>query len=127
VDLESLRAGIVRVDSFALPFDVEQAREFVHAVVRSPGCASQAVATGAEGICGMRSASDAVRELSKAWVARGLGLSASKLHFLRGCKIPRLLSASGFIDVDLSLSHHGRFVAFAGLWLRDHRRLEGAS
>ena len=127
VDLDSLRVGTVWVDSLALPFSAEQAEEFVHVVVRSPGCARAAVATGAEGICGMRSASEVVRELAKTWVACGLGLSASKLHFLRGCKIPRLLSASGIVDVDLSLSHHGRFVAFAGLWLREHRCFWGVS
>lgn len=55
----------------------------------------------------------AVRELVAATLARALGLEPRRLAILREGRLPRLLYGRDWFPAVLSLSHHGRFAAFA--------------
>ena len=55
----------------------------------------------------------AARALAIATVAPLLGVAANDLAVESAGRVPRLAGAPGGFAVDLSLSHHGRFVAFA--------------
>lgn len=48
-------------------------------------------------------------------IAARLGVAADELCILRHGRIPRLHLRGRLLPIDLSLSHHGRFVAFAAL------------
>jgi len=118
VVLDSIERGSVQAASFRLPFRAQQATEFVHVVVKDPNCPAERIASQVEPVGHAVSPSAFVRQLARTFVAQRLGLEASKLDFLRASKIPRLVHASGPVEVDLSLSHHGRFAAFASAGLR---------
>jgi phosphopantetheinyl transferase len=60
-------------------------------------------------------ASRRARELAVETVARALGVAASRLAIVREGRLPRLLDRGRALAASLSLSHHGRFVAFACL------------
>lgn len=55
----------------------------------------------------------AVRAFTIAQLARRLGVAAAALSIEREERIPRLVLRGRPADADLSLSHHGRLVAFA--------------
>jgi len=57
----------------------------------------------------------AVRRLASTAVADRLGVSADALYIGRQDRIPRLQLRGVPLPIDLSLSHHGRFVGFAAL------------
>lgn len=69
----------------------------------------------------------AVRALAIATVAPLLGRDPQDLVVARDGRIPRLHDASGALPYDLSLSHHGRFVAFACVLPRAHVVAEASS
>jgi hypothetical protein len=48
-------------------------------------------------------------------VAPRLGVAADELRIVRQERIPRLQRRGAPLPIELSLSHHGRFVAFAAL------------
>lgn len=54
-----------------------------------------------------------VRQLAVARLSHRLGVAREALHIEREGRIPRLWIGDNPANVDLSLSHHGRFVAFA--------------
>jgi phosphopantetheinyl transferase (holo-ACP synthase) len=56
---------------------------------------------------------DLVRALAITTLAPLLAPAPAILSIVRDGRIPRLYDAHGPLDADLSLSHHGRFVAFA--------------
>lgn len=67
-----------------------------------------AEATGAE-----QDASQAVRALARQAAAAELGCHPEELAILREGRRPRLRRRGGLPELDLSLSHHGRFLAAA--------------
>ena len=108
------RAGRVRVDAGGRTICVEVAAgaSCLHAVARAPEdthplcCGVAALATpGTE--------SDRVRRFAVETIARAFGLAASDLAIRRDGRIPVLCWRGRPSDAELSLSHHGRFVAFA--------------
>jgi len=125
VVLDSIERGSVQAASFRLPFQAQQASEFVHVVVKDPNCPAEQIASRVEPIGHAASPSVFVRQLAKTFVSQRLGLDASQLDFLHASKIPRLVCASGPVEVALSLSHHGRFAAFASAGLRGCGALRG--
>jgi phosphopantetheinyl transferase (holo-ACP synthase) len=111
------RAGVSRATVVAgtRRFDVDlvmNARH-VHAVARgtadSPGPLCTAVAPLPAGA----TPSDAVRQLVVATLAPILGVTCDALSIRRHGRIPELWLHGRRSAADLSLSHHGRFVAFA--------------
>ncbi|MEW6273198.1 MAG: 4'-phosphopantetheinyl transferase superfamily protein [Thermodesulfobacteriota bacterium] len=99
---------------FAVALDAD--RERVHAVAAiEPGDASGARLAGCERIPleTQRDPGRAVRALAIARVARLLGVAEAELAIVRDGRIPRLVRPGGAGVGDLSLAHHGRFVAFA--------------
>ncbi|MGH7898063.1 MAG: 4'-phosphopantetheinyl transferase family protein [Candidatus Binatia bacterium] len=56
----------------------------------------------------------AVRRLAIGALAPWLGVKVRDLTFIRDGRVPRLRWRGRLAPVDVSLSHHGRFVAFAG-------------
>jgi phosphopantetheinyl transferase (holo-ACP synthase) len=58
-------------------------------------------------------ASQEARRLARETGAAGLGCPAEQLEIAREGRRPRLLRRGGLTELDLSLSHHGRFVAAA--------------
>jgi len=73
--------------------------------------AVEAISRGAE--ASPELASRRVRELAVASVARALDLAASGLAVVREGRLPSLAYRGRMLDAALSLSHHGRFAAFA--------------
>jgi hypothetical protein len=57
----------------------------------------------------------AVRRLAIAALAPRLDVEPGELTIVRAGRVPRLWLRGRLAPVDLSLSHHGRFVAFAGM------------
>lgn len=57
--------------------------------------------------------SSAVRALARDAAAAQLGCAPGELEFSREGRVPRLLRRGGQPGLDLSLSHHGRFLAAA--------------
>jgi len=93
--------------------DVVVGAEHVHAVARPaedpPAATCSAVARVPERATG----SDAVRRLAIARLARRLGVAPEDLAIRRAGRVPTLWVRGRRSPADLSLSHHGRFVAFA--------------
>lgn len=97
------------------------ARRFLVAV-RETGAALHAVALPAQGAPGaLRAgvvrchgeAGSAARSLALRTAARMLGAPAAELEILREGRIPLLVRRGRPAGLSLSLSHHGRFAAFA--------------
>jgi phosphopantetheinyl transferase (holo-ACP synthase) len=78
-------------------------RALMHAVATLPAAASG----------GPACASAAVRALALDAVARHLGCAVSELAIVDAGRVPRVHRRGVPLDLDLSLSHHGRLVAFA--------------
>ena len=93
-----------------LALEVIVAGECLHAVATSDGA-------GAPVLAGVGTAgpgddpSEAARRLAAAAIGPALGLDPSGLRIAG--RPPEVWHRDGRLDVDLSLSHHGRFVAFA--------------
>jgi phosphopantetheinyl transferase len=106
--------GAVEHEGREIPVRVEADLECVHAIA----------ADAREGFARIRArvaelpAPDAdpsatVRALARADLAALLGAAPETLEFARRGRIPVLCVAGGEAPLDLSLSHHGRFVAWA--------------
>jgi phosphopantetheinyl transferase (holo-ACP synthase) len=94
---------------------LEVGDRYVHAIaadVRAPsGTVIAGVAQLAPGEATCPGA--AVRRLAIGRLAPHLGVAASGLGVVRDGRIPHLEHAGDQVAADLSLSHHGRFIAFA--------------
>jgi hypothetical protein len=114
VRLGSGLAGMVEHAGREFPVRVEADAERVHAIAsdardgfaRIRACVAELPAPGAN-------PSEAVRALARADLAELLGAPPAALEFARRGRIPVLRVAGGEAPLDLSLSHHGRFVAWA--------------
>jgi len=113
VHLES-GLGTVEHAGREIPVRVEADAERVHAIAtdgaggfaRIRACVAELPAPDAN-------PSEAVRALARADLAELLGAAPGTLEFARRGRIPVLRIAGGEAPLDLSLSHHGRFVAWA--------------
>lgn len=83
----------------------------VHAVASD--AVGPEIVTGLASRIGASDASDAVRRLAVRDVAARLGVLESELRIGRRGRIPTLSLRGSDRSLDLSLSHHGRYVAFA--------------
>ncbi len=129
VDLDATLRGVVRHPGGTLPVTVDEAQGRLHAIAsdEEPDGGEvllQVVAwDGGEALAGKALRARVRREL-----ATRLELPAEELEIDRVGRIPVVLAAGEPVDVDLSLSHHGGFVAFAadlrqgaGAWWREAR------
>jgi phosphopantetheinyl transferase len=107
-------AGTVAHEGRTIPVQVERDAERVHALACDRGetlprlHASVARYDGPAAGVGV-----AARELARERLAPLLGVAAERIEFERDGRIPVLLVDRRAAPFDLSLSHHGRFVAFA--------------
>jgi phosphopantetheinyl transferase (holo-ACP synthase) len=93
---------------------IDEAPGRVHAVAsekpwESHECLSRVITWDAEA----QLAGKAVRALARREIAAALDLPAEELEIEREGRIPVLSLGGRPLDVDLSLTHHGRFLAFA--------------
>lgn len=116
----------VRHDGVRFAVAITRNADFVHAVARGRSTSPEAVLTGVAAIDGFdgEDPSRAARALATEAVASRLGLTPSDLRIERAPRRPPVLLLDGAPAVrSLSLSHHGRFVAFAcGLLAPEKRR-----
>ena len=113
---------VVRNASRAFDVWLEETRDWVHAVAVAvprgrpgpsgpPGAAVETV-TGGSG-AGEACPGRRVREVARSLLASGLALLPGEITIRSMDRIPRALCPRRGVEVDLSLSHHGRFVACA--------------
>lgn len=112
-------SGAVRHDGDRFALRVVLGPDAVHAIAWDPAATGLLLADvarlgGVEPTPARLSA--AARALAIGAIARALGVAASRLAVVRTAGAPpRLLRDGGSSDTTLSLSHHGRLVAFACL------------
>lgn len=94
---------------------LEVGERYVHAIAADVVQAPGTVVAGVERIAlgGATCPGTAVRAFAIARLASHLGIATSELSVARDGRIPRLERGGDAVGADLSLSHHGRFVAFA--------------
>jgi phosphopantetheinyl transferase (holo-ACP synthase) len=106
--------GAVEHAGREIPVRVEADAERVHAIATDVrGAFARIRARVAELPEPGANPSAAVRALARADLAPLLGAAPEALEFARRGRIPVLRVAGGEAPLDLSLSHHGRFVAWA--------------
>lgn len=90
--------------------------QHVHAVALAAGFDHRGVVAGVQRIpesLRARDVSEATRRFAADSLARTLGRPIDSLAIVRDRRVPSLLLRGEIPPLDLSLSHHGRFVAFA--------------
>jgi phosphopantetheinyl transferase (holo-ACP synthase) len=118
VELDAELRGRVRHAGEAFPVQVTLRGDCIHAVATAPGGEPERTRSGVRGLAGDAACASErpgleARAFAITEIAARLATPADRLHFgLRG-RIPRLLDREGREVGDLSLSHHGRFVAYA--------------
>jgi len=93
--------------------DVVVGAEHVHAVARGASDPPAAVCSAVGTLPALATGSDVVRRLAIARVSRLLGIAPEDIAIRRDRRVPALWLHGRRSPADLSLSHHGRFVAFA--------------
>jgi len=98
---------------YAIALDVGQRR--VHAVALDVGAAGDRVVARVERLAtgSTTCPGSAARALAITTMAPLLGVAATDLAVTRDGRVPRLEHLQAPLVVDLSLSHHGRYVSFA--------------
>lgn len=96
----------------------------VHAIALPRGTDWEAVVHSVEEIPSGTDPSEAVRDLARTAIARDLGIDVARVSIGRRDKIPTALVDGARSLLALSLSHHGRFVAFA-MSLRSEAIVDG--
>jgi hypothetical protein len=116
VHLDASLAGSVEHDGECYPVRVVEEEELVHAVA-TDGCAGD---PEPELLCRVArlpspeaDASALVREIARRELAPRLGSTPEALQVVRRGRVPVLCLDGQPAGLDLSLSHHGRFVAYA--------------
>jgi phosphopantetheinyl transferase (holo-ACP synthase) len=108
------------VEAAGRTFDVELRGddEHVQAIARGRDDARAAVYSAVARLAGTEEStpSAAVRRLTMTTLARLLAVSEPDLALDRDGRLPRLWIRGRLSPAELSLSHHGRFVAFACRW-----------
>ena len=87
--------------------------EHLHAVARGAADPPAAVHSAVARLPALATGSEAVRQLAIARLSRLLAVAPEELAIRREGRIPALWLRGCRSPADLSLSHHGRFVAFA--------------
>jgi phosphopantetheinyl transferase (holo-ACP synthase) len=111
VELDDAERARVTAGERRFVIDLVRTAEYVHAVARAAEDAPAAACTAVGTVPAGTSDSAAVRRLALDTLARALGLDG--LAIGRDGRIPLLLRHGRPMAADLSLSHHGRFAAFA--------------
>jgi len=111
VSLGSRERGSVRHGEREFALRVEERDAYVHALA----CGGTSVGGERSGVAEVASAdlSGEVREFARSALAAQLGCPAERLSIAKRGRIPVLCVDGEPARADLSLSHHGRFVAFA--------------
>jgi phosphopantetheinyl transferase (holo-ACP synthase) len=112
VGLDARRPVRVAWPGGAARVEVRQAGDAVHATATEIGSDAARVVRGVARLEAGDDPSRAARELAVRRVAERLGIATEGLRVERRGRIPRLCLPDGGA-LDLSLSHHGRLVAFA--------------
>lgn len=96
-------------------FDVEltEGGGWVHAIARRAGVRPPRTQAAVAARRGSDDESDAVRRLAIEALAPALGVVPERLAIRRDDRVPALWLDGRRASADLSLSHHGRFMAFA--------------
>lgn len=113
VRLENDARASVTVGARGFRIDLVAGADHVHAVAWSAGDRPATVATAVARLPELSVRSDAVRWLAIATLSRRLAVKPEDLAIHRDGRIPTLWIRGERSAADLSLSHHGRFVAFA--------------
>jgi phosphopantetheinyl transferase len=113
VSLDDGRDGTVEHAGRRIPVRVDSDGERVHAVAIDRAEALPAVRTRVAELAENADPSAAVRRLAREELAPLLGAEPDALEIARRERIPVLRLAGRDAPFDLSLSHHGRFVAYA--------------
>ena len=111
VSLNGASGGSVHHLGIRYPLRLDVDAERVHAVVTAPEAAQEPVLCGAVERPG--DPGGAARALAIAAVAARLGIGIDELTVERRARMPWLRLRGAWIRGDLSLSHHGRFAAYA--------------
>jgi phosphopantetheinyl transferase (holo-ACP synthase) len=111
-DGDLMQAGTVRHGSGCVRFRVVRNVDALHVIAQLPqgsGRALLAMVGETQSEC----PSVAVRRMAIEAIAAQSGVRAQELRIVREGGIPRLHWRGRRVPIDVSLSHHGRFVAFA--------------
>jgi len=103
----------VAVGDHRFHVDLVAGVDHVHAVAWGAGESPDAICTAVAKLPEGATGSDAARWLAIATLSRRLGVAPEDLAIRRDGRIPALWLRGRPSPTDLSLSHHGRFVAFA--------------
>jgi phosphopantetheinyl transferase (holo-ACP synthase) len=126
VELDARLAGRVRHGGAVYPVRVTLNRDWVHAVATAPRRALAGIAAGVHPLGDAAAGATpglAARRFAIAELAPQLGDDPASLSIHSRERIPRLRRRSG-PAADLSLSHHGRFVAYACALPQPHTGLQ---
>ena len=116
VELDANLKGEVRCGERRFAAQVHETANSVHAVATDHDFSNTRIVWGAEELTEPAADGDpsqAARSLAVNTLAARLGAPADSLSIERSGRVPRLLGPAGTEGADLSLSHHGRLVAFA--------------
>jgi hypothetical protein len=116
VRLESSRTGSVDFGGRRLRVALFAEGDALHAVATDAGDPERAVLRAVSALPaadGFACASEAVRALARDAAAAHLGCAPAELELSREGRVPRLRRRGAKHALDLSLSHHGRFLAVA--------------
>lgn len=111
VTLASRERGCVRHAGREFALQIEQREDWVHALARGGPSAGEAHSAVAEAPGADLSAE--ARALACRTLALRLGIEPQRLGVAKRERVPLLCADGEPAHADLSLSHHGRFVAFA--------------
>jgi phosphopantetheinyl transferase (holo-ACP synthase) len=111
VRLEDARHATVAAGERRFAVELSPGDGYVHAVARGAGDPPATVCTAVETRAAGADESDAVRRLTVDTIERVTGIAGFAV--VRDSRIPSLRVNGHAVAADLSLSHHGRFVAFA--------------
>lgn len=111
VELADARRARVTFGERRFAVELSPGDGYVHAIARAAGDPDATVCAAVETIARDADESAAVRRLAIDTIQRATGQSGFSVA--RDGRIPSLHRHGQAVDADLSLSHHGRFVAFA--------------
>jgi hypothetical protein len=111
VTLDSREGGCVRHGDRELALRLDECAAYVHAIARGGASAGEERSGVAESADEDLSA--AARAFASRALAAQLGVAPERVGFAKRGRIPLLCADGAPARADLSLSHHGRFVAFA--------------
>jgi phosphopantetheinyl transferase (holo-ACP synthase) len=103
----------VRHEGLSLALRVEIRSGYVHVIARDEAAAGSVCVSGVEPVRPGDDARATVRSLACTRLSAALGVAASQLSIPRSATPPALRLRGVPLPLDVSLSHHGRFVAFA--------------